>query len=160
MSHFIPRFHSSWISRMLCSCTATRIRALLSSELEQIFASAPANPTTLASQRVRDAYALATGASSSFPAASSSSVAASKHKNPDGEDCAICYEEMSGDQATLEKLLVWCDTCDNAVHKECFGQCGWLFFSILSFLSECFLASTDRVHFIKGPKPPRPKAIN
>jgi len=22
----------------------------------------------------------------------------------------------------LEKLLVWCDTCQNAVHKECFNQ--------------------------------------
>ena len=97
-------------------------RALLSSELQEIFSKAPANPTGLASQRVREAYAAATGS----PSKASSSQAPhpeSRHKNPNGDDCAVCYEAMEGDAALLETILVWCETCSNAVHKECFGQC-------------------------------------
>lgn len=38
----------------------------------------------------------------------------------DGDDCPICYESMQNvDEATLE----FCETCLNAIHKECFGQC-------------------------------------
>ncbi|KAF9519645.1 hypothetical protein BS47DRAFT_1312253 [Hydnum rufescens UP504] len=96
-------------------------KALLSTELEEIFSHAPKNPTILASQRVREAYAVATG-SPSKPSSSQAPPPESKHRSPNGDDCAVCYEAMEGDVALLETILVWCETCHNAVHKECFGQ--------------------------------------
>ncbi|KAF8340340.1 uncharacterized protein EI90DRAFT_3279067 [Cantharellus anzutake] len=93
-------------------------KALLTDELREIFEAAPANPTVIASQRVRDAYAVAKG-SAVPPKVEGSDM---KRKDPNGEDCAICYERIEGNIVELEKVLVWCDTCQNAVHKECFGQ--------------------------------------
>ena len=97
-------------------------RALITDELKDIFAAAPVNPTVVASRKVREAYAAATGSSvkDSSPKDAESSV---MRKDPNGEDCAICYEAFRGSMAELERFLVWCDTCQNAVHKECFNQC-------------------------------------
>ncbi|KIY67070.1 hypothetical protein CYLTODRAFT_376736 [Cylindrobasidium torrendii FP15055 ss-10] len=93
-------------------------KALLTDELEEIFAAAPPAPNDTASQRVRDAYAVATG---SAPAASSSSSSTTKRKIPTEEDtCAICYDNMHS--ADMETSLEWCETCGNALHKVCFGQ--------------------------------------
>ncbi|KAF8322452.1 hypothetical protein DL93DRAFT_2151694 [Clavulina sp. PMI_390] len=99
-------------------------KALLTSELENIFSTARPNPSVLASESVMEAYSKATGSPSkgkAKAAGSSSSSAVAKHKKPD-DACAICYEEMEGEMEELEKILVWCDTCSKAIHNECFGQ--------------------------------------
>ncbi|KAH7916076.1 hypothetical protein BJ138DRAFT_1076281 [Hygrophoropsis aurantiaca] len=101
----VPQESSTWYQK-----------ALLTSELEEVFAHAPVAPNSVAQQRVRDAFARATGAK---PAAVPEDVA-KKRKMPGPEDdCPICYENMHNAPATT---LVWCETCGNGVHKECFGQ--------------------------------------
>lgn len=90
-------------------------KALLTSELQEIFASAPLAPNDMANPRVREAYARATG-----KAAPSSSSSGSKRKIPTEEDdCPVCYENMHG---TAENKLSFCETCGNCLHKECFQQ--------------------------------------
>jgi Ring finger domain len=70
--------------------------AFLSSELREIFASAPAIPTDLATGGDTDG----------------------RRKSVDGE-CAICYTEF--DEAHNE--LVWCKAaCGNNMHRSCFDQ--------------------------------------
>ena len=98
-------------------------RALLTSELETIFASAPQAPNALANSRVRDAFARATGKAVS----SSNSESGAKKRLPGpGDDCPICYEDM---HHADEKTLTFCETCGNALHTECFNQCT---FSVLT----------------------------
>jgi hypothetical protein len=93
-------------------------RALLTSELQEIFAHAPPAPNSVVNQRVRDAYARATGKAS---ATAEEANPMKKRRAPGLEDdCPICYEGMHGAD---EKTLIWCETCANAVHKECFTQC-------------------------------------
>lgn len=93
-------------------------RALLTSEIQSIFANAPQAPTALANARVRDAYARATG---SAPTPTSSD---SKKRIPGPEDsCPICYEGMHG---VSQNKLVFCEECGNALHTECFAQCSVL----------------------------------
>jgi len=89
-------------------------KALLTSELQSIFAGAPRAPTALANTRVRDAYACAMG---SAPTPTSSD---SKRRIPGPEDsCPICYEDMHG---ISQDKLVFCEECGNALHTECFAQ--------------------------------------
>lgn len=91
-------------------------KALLTSELEEIFANAPPAPNDVTNPRVRDAYARATG---QMPAAAD--AGGKKNKIEEGSECAICYEDMSKEN---EGNLVFCETsCGNALHKECFGEC-------------------------------------
>ncbi|THH17412.1 hypothetical protein EW146_g3413 [Bondarzewia mesenterica] len=92
-------------------------KALLTSELETIFAQAPLAPNALAHPRIRDAYARATGKATP----SSSADAGRKKKRIPGpdDDCPICYDGMHG---VNEKQLTFCDECGNAVHNECFQQ--------------------------------------
>ena len=93
------------------------LRALLTSELEELFRNAPSAPNATVNTRVCDAFAEATGR-----------VSPSKDKEPDTnkrmpaeeDDCPICYEGMHNAGVST---LVWCDTCGNALHKECFNQC-------------------------------------
>lgn len=94
------------------------------SELETIFASAPAAPNAVTNRRVQEAYARAMGKTTAAPPDS--------RKIPEEEDdCPICYESMF--QATEDKL-VWCEECGNALHKECFAQCEFTFPSTFSLL--------------------------
>ena len=88
-------------------------RALLNVELRHIFRDAKPNPTIIAPQSIRDAYNQATGSSSKSGEDASGETPSEKHKDPEGDDCAICYEPMKAKQSKLEKELVWCDTCDN-----------------------------------------------
>ncbi|KAI0257448.1 hypothetical protein BJV78DRAFT_37603 [Lactifluus subvellereus] len=89
-------------------------KALLASELQTIFADAPQAPNALAHERVRNAYALATGKA---PISASS---AAKRRIPGPEDsCPICYESMHG---ASQEMLVFCEECGNALHSECFEQ--------------------------------------
>lgn len=88
----------------------------MTSELEEIFAEAPQAPAAIAHERIRNAYAQATG--KAIPA---SSQKGGKKRLPEKEDdCPICYENMHG---VAEKLLSFCEECGNGLHKECFQQC-------------------------------------
>ncbi|KAI0673012.1 hypothetical protein C8Q78DRAFT_969499 [Trametes maxima] len=90
-------------------------KALLTLELEEIFSQAPRAPAAVTNERVRDAFAQATGR-----AAGSSSQNKGKKRLPgEGDDCPICYEGM---HKVAEKLLVFCEECSNGLHKECFQQ--------------------------------------
>ncbi|KII88331.1 hypothetical protein PLICRDRAFT_140436, partial [Plicaturopsis crispa FD-325 SS-3] len=91
-------------------------KALLTSELEEIFTDAPAAPNSLAHPRVREAYQRASGKS----AGSSSQDSAAKKRMPGkDDDCPVCYEAM---HSTPVPSLSFCDSCGNALHKECFQQ--------------------------------------
>ncbi|KAF9218206.1 hypothetical protein BS17DRAFT_762669 [Gyrodon lividus] len=90
-------------------------KALLTSELAAIFADAPPAPNSLAYQRVRDAYVQSTGQTLN---ASGSAKVPPRQPTAD-DDCPICYEGMHG---AAESQLEWCQTCGNAVHKECFSE--------------------------------------
>ena len=92
------------------------LRALLTSELEDIFAKAPRAPAAIAHERIRNAYAQATGKK-----VASSSQSGSKKRLPGEEDdCPICYENMHRE---AESKLTFCEECGNGLHKICFQQC-------------------------------------
>ncbi|KAJ7734431.1 hypothetical protein B0H16DRAFT_1426322 [Mycena metata] len=94
-------------------------KALLTHELEDIFANAPLAPNALAHPRIREAYARATGKSQG-PSTPEGAPAGPKKRLPgEDDDCPICYDKMHG---VAETTLVFCGECGNAVHKECFGQ--------------------------------------
>ncbi|KAI0004228.1 hypothetical protein BJV74DRAFT_809981 [Russula compacta] len=89
-------------------------KALLTSELQSIFANAPRAPNALAHDKVRDAYARATGQ------APTSTPSGSNRRIPTPEDsCPICYDGMHG---ISQDKLVFCEECGNALHTECFEQ--------------------------------------
>ena len=90
---------------------------LLTSELETIFAAAPHAPNALAHQRVREAFARASGKTTT--ATSAASTTKKRVPGPD-DDCPICYEGMHG---ASESTLTFCEECGNGLHKECFQQC-------------------------------------
>ncbi|KAL4068101.1 hypothetical protein J3A83DRAFT_4359910 [Scleroderma citrinum] len=93
-------------------------KALLTSELADIFAAAPPAPNSVASQRVREAYARATEKTAS-QCKQSSSAKGPRRQPTQEDDCPICYECMHG---AADTTLVWCETCGNAVHKQCFAE--------------------------------------
>lgn len=93
----------------------TRSRALLTSELEDIFARAPPAPAEVAHDRVKEAYAQATGKK-----AASGSQKKNRRLPQKGDSCPVCFEEMRGE---AENTLAFCEECGNAMHKECFQQC-------------------------------------
>ncbi|KAG5644408.1 hypothetical protein DXG03_008575 [Asterophora parasitica] len=90
------------------------ILALLNSELEQIFCEAPLAPNSVAHPRVREAHARATG-KATVPA---QSPPKKRIPGPD-DDCPICYDGMDG---VNETMLVFCEDCGNALHKQCFEE--------------------------------------
>ncbi|KAG1794729.1 hypothetical protein EV424DRAFT_1600681 [Suillus variegatus] len=83
-------------------------KALLTSELQEIFAHAPPAPNSVTNQR----------ATTTTPSEESEPVKKRRAPGPE-DDCPICYESMHGAD---ENTLIWCETCANAVHKECFTQ--------------------------------------
>jgi hypothetical protein len=89
---------------------------LLTRELEQIFHEARLAPNAHAHERIREAYARATG-----KVVEQSTDSSGKKRMPgEDDDCPVCYDGMHG---VLESSLVFCDECGNALHKECFAQC-------------------------------------
>lgn len=125
-------------------------RALLTSELSEIFANAPPAPQVrfLANQKVVGAWREATGRGPASSTAESSTgetsfpyvllcvLAHLFYEAPEGDDprrvpaaeddCPICYDHINPkglDLKGLEKDLEWCNECHNAVHKECWTQC-------------------------------------
>ena len=100
-------------------------RALLTSELETIFAQAPLAPNSVAHPHVREAHARATG---KIPSTSVPEDASTNKRIPGpDDDCPICYDGMHG---VAEASLVFCEECGNALHKECFQQCQSFLFSV------------------------------
>jgi ribosomal protein L37AE/L43A len=94
-------------------------KALLSSELVDIFSEAPLAPNSLAHPRVREAYARVTG--KAMPSSSPEEERDRKKRIPGPEDdCPICYESM---HKVAENKLWFCEECGNALHGECFRQC-------------------------------------
>lgn len=95
-------------------------KALLSSELEQLFANAPDTSSASASASLRVAYEKATGKKAAEPEPESSQAGGSQQRLEEGDDCGICFEEMD-----VNKLgdLTFCETCNKPVHKACFSQC-------------------------------------
>ncbi|GLB41179.1 putative RING finger domain protein [Lyophyllum shimeji] len=93
-------------------------KALLTSELETIFAEAPLAPNSVAHRRIRDAHARAVGKATNQ---TQTQAQTNNHKRTPGpdDDCAICYETMHKVQ---EALLVWCEDCGNALHRQCFQE--------------------------------------
>ncbi|EPQ57753.1 hypothetical protein GLOTRDRAFT_35429, partial [Gloeophyllum trabeum ATCC 11539] len=92
-------------------------RALLSTELAEVFAQAPLAPNSVAHAHIREAYARATGKATP----SSGSRATDKKRMPGEEDdCPICYENMHKEDP---KKLTFCEGCGNGLHLECFQQC-------------------------------------
>ena len=109
-----------------------RYRALLTSELETIFAEAPLAPNAMAHSRVLEAYERATGSVTKSKAI----VDDPKKKRIPGpdDDCPICYDSMHG---IAEKSLTFCAECGNALHTECFQQC-----KIFTLISPCLYEYT------------------
>ncbi|PFH45786.1 hypothetical protein AMATHDRAFT_157849 [Amanita thiersii Skay4041] len=89
-------------------------KALLSTEVEEIFAQAPLAPNSVAHSHVREAHARAI---SQYTGPSSQSV--KKRFPTKDDDCPICYENMHG---IPENGLKFCDACGNALHDECWKQ--------------------------------------
>ncbi|KAF7312446.1 hypothetical protein MIND_00258100 [Mycena indigotica] len=101
----VPQSSQSWYQK-----------ALLTTELEEIFANAPVAPNSVTNPRIREAYAKAVGKTVPEQASASQTK---KRMPAEDDDCPICYDEM---HSVAETSLVFCESCGNAVHKECFGQ--------------------------------------
>lgn len=97
-------------------------RALIASELEEVFANAPVAPNSLMNSRIKAAYAKATGKQIETDGleTKASELDGKKRIPQEGDDCPICYEDM---HRIDTKKLVFCETCGNALHKECFQNC-------------------------------------
>jgi hypothetical protein len=95
-------------------------RALLTSELTEVFAAAPLAPTVTASHRVISAFAKANGKAESSTQGETKAVG---RREVDGEDCPICYEEMKGKTEADLAGITFCDTCQNGLHADCFKMC-------------------------------------
>ncbi|KAJ6468239.1 hypothetical protein C8R45DRAFT_1018007 [Mycena sanguinolenta] len=93
-------------------------KALLTTELESIFANAPLAPNAVANPRIREAYARATGKFQT-PSTPEASNGPKKRIPAEDDDCPICYDNMHN---VAEASLTFCEECGNAVHGECFGQ--------------------------------------
>jgi len=97
-------------------------KALLSSELQTIFANAPIAPNSLMNNHVRVAYARATGGEKEGEEIESKAKETEQDQRrvpQEGDDCPICYEDMH--EADI-KTLTFCVECGNALHNECFTQ--------------------------------------
>jgi len=78
-------------------------RALLSTELQEIFVNAPTDPsdTILATSTVREKFA--------------ELVSPQVRRREVSDDCLICYDNMRD-----ASELIWCANCGNNVHRVCF----------------------------------------
>lgn len=119
--------------------------ALLRDELRTIFAAAPKDRSVMASSALRAEYARITGKPASQdeevkgsplcvqkllrsphlrPALSGLLVSAAVVRKvvEAGDECAICYEELSTNSAA-EESMAWCRAqCGSNLHLQCFQQ--------------------------------------
>ncbi|KAF8498353.1 hypothetical protein JB92DRAFT_2795532 [Gautieria morchelliformis] len=97
-------------------------KALLSTELEAVFANAPAAPNSLSHARIQAAYAKAMGRldeSAELESVADKGDEGKMRIPEEGDNCPICYESMHDVDI---KTLSFCDVCNNALHTECFQQ--------------------------------------
>ncbi|OZJ06783.1 hypothetical protein BZG36_00400 [Bifiguratus adelaidae] len=87
--------------------------ALLTSELQEIFASARPDPTSIVPDSVKEAYeAMARGEEAPDPSG------VMPRQPAEGDTCPICYEEFE-----KSETLVHCKNgCGNPLHAGCFSQ--------------------------------------
>jgi hypothetical protein len=98
-------------------------RALLTSELAEVFAAAPPASVVTASHRVVLALAKASGKAESSEQGAEPAV---NRREVDGQACPICYEEMQGKTEIDLAGITFCDTCQNGLHVDCFQMCKYL----------------------------------
>ncbi|KAL7411975.1 hypothetical protein BDY24DRAFT_416537 [Mrakia frigida] len=101
-------------------------KALLTTELADVFASAPPNPvaSALASANVRSAYRKAEGMegeADKFGDLKGMGGVAEKKMPEEGDDCPICYDDLSAKDPALTFCLAP-GGCGRALHNECLGQ--------------------------------------
>jgi hypothetical protein len=112
--------------------------ALLSAELCEIFANAPANPTSDAaadSLRAQQMYKALVNGSDTLK------------RRPIAGHCPICYEEINA-----KEELVWCEMgCGNNVHAGCFQQ--WV--SAQLDKNDAEVPATVRCVYCRGPWLPK-----
>ncbi|KAI1794565.1 hypothetical protein LXA43DRAFT_995617 [Ganoderma leucocontextum] len=89
-------------------------KALLTAELEDVFARAPPAPAAVVHEGVKEAYAQATGTK-----VASGSQKNNKRLPEEGDGCPVCFDDMYG---AAENTLAFCEECGKAVHKECFQK--------------------------------------
>lgn len=94
-------------------------KALISAELQEIFDNAPPNPANVVSQRLKEAYGDIAGTSSSQGPSKSAQPPEGRRKFEEDDECAVCYETLKD---VPDSDLVWCGTCKNALHKECYAN--------------------------------------
>eukprot|EP00250_Pteridium_aquilinum_P001242 c11450_g1_i1 orf=69-1001(-) len=92
-------------------------KALLTSELHALLHNLSVNDAVLASGIVRQRFKQITGESSTVDIQSSKSV----QREIDG-DCPICYEPMASSSVKPSEPVVFCKTCGNNVHADCFKR--------------------------------------
>ncbi|GAA5984209.1 hypothetical protein JCM10908_006091 [Rhodotorula pacifica] len=96
--------------------------ALLTSELQAIFALARPAPRNVLEDRVKTAYEISTGKKKPEEGETAQDGPVKKRIPHDGDSCPICYEDF---EPGSEKGLVFClsiSGCGNALHAECFGK--------------------------------------
>ncbi|WVQ98791.1 hypothetical protein IAU59_005922 [Kwoniella sp. CBS 9459] len=104
---------------------------LTASEIEQIFANAPPTPSEAIHAGAHKAYMKATGATveeeevaEEVKAQAEAAGINLKRLEVIGDDCPICYEEMT-EEDVKEDRMVYDDTptgCGKDLHKECFDM--------------------------------------
>jgi len=96
-------------------------KALLASELENIFTSAPAAPNAVSNAHIQAAYTRAVGRPDEAERLDSKAEEAKDQRRmpEEGDDCPVCYESMHDVDI---KTLTFCEKCGNALHMECFQQ--------------------------------------
>ncbi|KAJ3098848.1 hypothetical protein HDU97_003711 [Phlyctochytrium planicorne] len=92
----------------------------LDHELLSIFSNAAADPTVVASKRVQQAFAKATGKSVE---AEDDNESCNKRKPQQGDSCPICYDDfVVGDESGANALVYCVGSCGNPLHAECFKE--------------------------------------
>lgn len=113
-----------WLRVLRCSSDDPRIwqEALLSMELkaavEPLFGRKACQLSSMATEKVRQAYARATGSTQEPETAEVPERYQCKRQEIEGEDCPICFEAMElGEEG--QSLLTFCCACGNNFHKDC-----------------------------------------
>ncbi|RKO93609.1 hypothetical protein BDK51DRAFT_4885, partial [Blyttiomyces helicus] len=93
------------------------LKALLTSELEEVFANARPEPTALASANIAAALRAATGEGEGEAEGTGAGEIKLKMRGPD-DACPICFEEM----LPPARLTHCTQSCGNALHTDCFQK--------------------------------------